>query len=197
MKMQTLLLRHATTISGISFIVGNALLIVKNLHGGHAPNDAEQAAGAFLLLASTFFILTNRYPQMKPLAGIATLGGAIVLGCSGFGMPGQNALIFGSAMMALQSFTLIFENALHGFAQRSAGETLFSPLARYPLLTSTACGFIFATLPMIYAAMMRLDFGMLVACAFWKIGDCGLIASDRNVKKLLERRLQPSASHIS
>ncbi len=190
---------HSGKIGGASFALGDALLIGKDYFlTGRVPNAMEQTSGLIFLLADAGLALMDRHPRMRVPTGLMILLGAATLGYSGMGSPAQNSQMFGSALIGGQGLSLIFEDGLHNFAQRREHSgskilrTLFRPLAKYPVSTTSAIDIALSKTSLAYAAIVKRDAGLLIGCLLWILGDCGVIASDKSFKSLLQDKNTPT-----
>lgn len=184
-------IRHAGKIGGAAFALGDVVLIAKDYFlAGHLPNGVEQASGLIFLGTDVGLALMDRYPRMKLPTGIGIIFGAAALGYSGMGSAGQNWQAFSCTLIAAQGVAFICESKLHEFAARMESgnskilKTVFRPLAKYPMVTTSATDIILSKSTMAYAAILKGDMGLLAGTMLWILGGLGVIASDENVKAL-------------
>lgn len=183
--------RHAGVIGSLSFFAGDIAYGIKHA----APAVAFIVADA-CLAASDYVHNKSLQKILKhtvPAAGVATLIGTGLMVHAGWNEPGRWALLTSCSMIGLQATTMIWQNRIHNLAERmsqSCSATLskiFTPVAKYPVLTSTIADLVGKGI-MAIGAIQQRDLRFIFATALWSNGDGGLICKDENVIKWLEEK---------
>ncbi len=189
--------RHAGVIGSLSFFAGDIVYGIKHL----APAVAFIVADA-CLAASDYVHNKSLQKILKhavPAAGVATLVGTALMVHAGWDEPGRWALLTSCSMIGLQATTMIWQNRIHNLAARMSKSSsamlskIFTPLAKYPLLTTTITDLVGKGI-MAIGAIQQKDLRFIFATALWSNGDGGLICKDENVIKWLDEKKAAKAA---
>lgn len=201
-------MRNAGRISGVSFIGGNLVLGIQYA----LPAIGFIASNGFLM-ASDFMgkrsdeilprlpignlarkAIANIAPNGLRFAGIASMMSTGALAYLVRNEPSVAALWISCSTIALQASSYIFEKQFHQLAEKASQAKsrvlshIFSPIAKYPILTMTMMDN-FGKAIMAYGAYKSGNLELLVATGIWSVGgNGGVICKDENVVKWVERK---------
>ncbi len=189
-KAGQFVINNAGTISGISFALCDIGLIAKDyMLEGRVPDRYEQMSGAVFLLTDGFLILSDKYPVIKKAAGGMFIVGGGLLGYSGLGTEGQTAQLVTTAIIGAQGLAFAFEDGLQNLATNMAEKgkgllsAIFTPLAKYPVVTTCAIGAV-SMASLMLAAVQKGDMGLVFVSAMGMLGQLSLMATDNNIKSI-------------
>lgn len=185
---------HAGKIACVSFFGADLVLGLKDYASGLdvTPNRFEQASAAAFFMTDLMFAASDRYPQIKPYIGWMIMAAGGLLGYAGMDTPGQNSQIFASSVIGLQGLSFVFEESLQKIArhqdntQSGSLKTIFKPLVKYPVV-STAVIDVIGKISLAAAAIQKNDPGLFAVSAICILGDVGVMATDNNIKKILQK----------
>jgi hypothetical protein len=191
------MIRHSEKVEGLSYMVGNLILMGKDSWAAGAPEFTPNVLAAMLFLTSdAAFAASGKRPWTRRISGACIMTAASLVLYAGLDKPEALAgHIATTGMIALSGLQILLENNMREWSAALAAKPraglsgLFAKAAEkytaYPLLVTAAPNFLQKPFAVGFA-LLRNDPWYALTNAFWMVGDTGMALTDKLFKNMLE-----------